>query len=58
LIDYYNATIPTPWVAAERGYIDAVIEPSQTRLELRKALKLLRDKQVARMPRKHRLMPI
>ena len=33
LIDFYNATIATPWIAAERGYIDAVIEPSTTRLE-------------------------
>jgi acetyl-CoA carboxylase carboxyltransferase component len=58
LIDFYNATVPSPWVAAERGYIDAVIEPSSTRLELRKALHLLRDKQVLRVPRKHHLMPI
>ncbi|WP_276527273.1 carboxyl transferase domain-containing protein, partial [Nocardia cerradoensis] len=30
MIDFYNATVATPWVAAERGYIDAVIEPSAT----------------------------
>jgi acetyl-CoA carboxylase carboxyltransferase component len=35
----------TPWIAAERGYIDAVIQPRETRLLLRKSLKLLRDKQ-------------
>ncbi len=29
LIDFYNANIATPWIAAERGYIDAVIEPSR-----------------------------
>ncbi|MGW5314399.1 acyl-CoA carboxylase subunit beta [Nocardia thailandica] len=58
LVDFYNATIATPWVAAERGYIDAVIEPKHTRLELRKALKLLRDKQVQRNPRKHHLIPM
>ncbi|MEU7145396.1 acyl-CoA carboxylase subunit beta [Nocardia sp. NPDC046473] len=44
MIDFYNATIATPWIAAERGYIDRVIEPSGTRLELRKALRLLGDK--------------
>nr|WP_198428827.1 acyl-CoA carboxylase subunit beta [Nocardia bovistercoris] len=58
MIDFYNATMATPWVAAERGYIDAVIEPSATRLELRRALQLLRDKQLARNPRKHHLLPL
>ncbi|MFR9752756.1 acyl-CoA carboxylase subunit beta [Nocardia sp. 004] len=58
LIDFYNATMATPWVAAERGYIDAVIEPSATRLEIRRALHLLRDKDLARNPRKHHLFPL
>ncbi|SNY76297.1 Acetyl-CoA carboxylase, carboxyltransferase component [Nocardia amikacinitolerans] len=60
MIDFYNATMATPWIAAERGYIDAVIEPSQTRLEIRKALRLLRDKdpQPKHNPRKHSLFPV
>ncbi|WP_107656524.1 acyl-CoA carboxylase subunit beta [Nocardia suismassiliense] len=59
MIDFYNATMATPWIAAERGYIDAVIEPSQTRLEIRKALRLLRDKNTAKAnPRKHSLLPV
>ncbi|MCX4092624.1 acyl-CoA carboxylase subunit beta [Nocardia sp. alder85J] len=60
MIDFYNATVATPWIAAERGYIDAVIEPSQTRLELRKALQVLRDKQSSRRqnPRKHSIVPL
>jgi acetyl-CoA carboxylase carboxyltransferase component len=58
LIDFYNATMATPWIAAERGYIDAVIEPSTTRLELRKALHLLRDKELVKNPRKHHLLPL
>jgi acetyl-CoA carboxylase carboxyltransferase component len=58
MIDFYNATMATPWVAAERGFIDAVIEPAQTRLELRRALHLLRDKTVIRNPRKHHLLPL
>ncbi|MBU3068019.1 acyl-CoA carboxylase subunit beta [Nocardia sp. NEAU-G5] len=58
LIDYYNATVATPWTAAERGYIDAVIEPAHTRLGIRKALRLLRDKSVEHGPRKHNLMPL
>lgn len=60
MIDFYNATVATPWTAAERGFIDAVIEPSATRLEIRKALRLLRDKGVVRKhnPRKHSLYPM
>ncbi|AFU01960.1 acyl-CoA carboxylase subunit beta [Nocardia brasiliensis] len=59
MIDFYNATIATPWIAAERGYVDAVIEPAQTRLEIRKALRLLREKDTAKPnPRKHSLMPV
>ncbi|MFC9995045.1 acyl-CoA carboxylase subunit beta [Nocardia sp. NPDC127526] len=60
MIDFYNATVATPWTAAERGYIDAVIEPSATRLEIRKALRLLRDKGAVRKPnpRKHNLYPM
>ncbi|MCX4096638.1 acyl-CoA carboxylase subunit beta [Nocardia sp. alder85J] len=57
MIDFYNATMATPWVAAERGYIDAVIEPAATRLEIRRALQLLRDKKLVRNPRKHHLFP-
>ncbi|MDO3647603.1 acyl-CoA carboxylase subunit beta [Nocardia mangyaensis] len=58
LIDFYNATMATPWIAAERGYIDAVIEPSTTRLEIRRALKLLQDKKLHRNPRKHHVFPL
>ncbi|MFQ6392949.1 acyl-CoA carboxylase subunit beta [Nocardia sp. KC 131] len=60
LIDQYNENIATPWIAAERGYIDAVIEPSRTRLEIRHALRLLRDKEAAteHENRKHSLFPV
>lgn len=60
MIDQYNTTVATPWIAAERGYIDAVIEPSRTRLEIRHALRLLRDKEAAAEPnpRKHSLYPM
>lgn len=61
MINQYNETIATPWIAAERGYIDAVIEPSRTRLEIRHALRLLRDKPQVKPefnPRKHPLYPM
>ncbi len=58
LINFYNEHVATPYIAAERGYVDAVIEPSTTRLEIRKALNLLRDKEVFKNPRKHHLLPL
>ncbi|MGB6107708.1 MAG: carboxyl transferase domain-containing protein, partial [Mycobacterium sp.] len=57
-IEGYNLNMAIPYIAAERGFIDAVIEPHQTRLMLRKAMKLLRDKQIQRVVRKHGLIPI
>ncbi|MFT3898694.1 MAG: acyl-CoA carboxylase subunit beta [Gordonia sp. (in: high G+C Gram-positive bacteria)] len=57
-IDFYNVMMANPYLAAEKGYIDAVIEPSETRLQIRKALAQLRDKQIARVPRRNYLMPI
>ena len=54
----YNEFIATPYTAAERGYIDAVIEPSQTRLVLRGALNQLRDKISNEPPRKHPIAPM
>ncbi len=47
-----------PYIAAERGFIDAVIEPHQTRLLLHQSLRLLRDKQISGVQRKHGLIPI
>lgn len=57
-VDFYNTMMANPYLAAERGHIDAVIDPSSTRLQLRKALAQLRDKHILRSPRKHFLMPI
>ncbi|MET0199713.1 MAG: acyl-CoA carboxylase subunit beta [Rhodococcus fascians] len=53
-IDFYNEYVATPYTAAERGYIDAVIEPSQTRLDIRRALKLLADKTPEPLPPRRR----
>jgi acetyl-CoA carboxylase carboxyltransferase component len=58
-IEGYNLNLAIPWTAAERGYIDGVIQPHETRLLLRKSLNLLRDKQKhGRVQRKHGLTPI
>jgi len=57
-IEGYNLNMAIPYIAAERGFIDAVIEPHQTRLLLRQSLRLLRDKQITRTQRKHGLLPM
>ena len=46
LIDDYKAHFANPYSAAERGYIDDVIEPKETRPKLIKALRMLQSKRV------------
>ena len=41
LITEYEDTLANPYVAAERGYVDGVIPPHETRIEIVKALRLL-----------------
>ena len=48
----------SPYVAAERGYVDSVITPDQTRIRLRQAMRQLRNKQVVDTPKKHTIMPM
>lgn len=57
-MDFYNANMTSPYVAAERGYVDEIIDPAQTRLRLRQSLRLLRDKQVLEPEKKHTIMPM
>ncbi len=52
------ATIANPYIAAERGYIDDVIEPSQTRPRLINALNMLQNKRDQNPPKKHGNMPL
>jgi len=47
-----------PYVAAERGFIDEVIEPAQTRPKLIRALALLENKRDANPPKKHGNIPL
>ena len=44
LITAYDDTLANPYVAAERGYVDGVIAPHETRIEVVKALRLLQTK--------------
>ena len=57
-MDFYNANMTSPYVAAERGYLDGVIVPEDTRVQLRQALRQLADKRVLEPEKKHSIMPM
>src|SRR5437867_9264552 len=54
----YREKFANPYVAAERGYIDEVIEPKDTRARLCAALEILRTKRDSNPPRKHGNIPL
>jgi propionyl-CoA carboxylase beta chain len=58
LIDDYKARFANPYSAAERGYIDDVIVPHETRPRLIRALATLQTKRVDRPKRKHGNIPL
>ena len=58
LIEEYDRELANPYIAAERGYIDAVIPPHETRAEITKALRLLRTKRQQLPPKKHGNIPL
>ncbi|MGQ0842585.1 MAG: acyl-CoA carboxylase subunit beta [Sporichthyaceae bacterium] len=58
LVTEYEDTLANPYIAAERGYVDAVIEPSSTRVHLIRALRTLRGKRETLPPRKHGNIPL
>ncbi|HEY8788424.1 MAG TPA: acyl-CoA carboxylase subunit beta [Actinopolymorphaceae bacterium] len=58
LITEYEDTLLNPWIAAERGYVDAVISPHETRIEIVRALRMLRTKRATLPPKKHGNIPL
>ncbi len=58
LITEYEDTLANPYIAAERGYIDNVIKPSETRGQVVRALRALRDKRATLPPKKHGNIPL
>jgi acetyl-CoA carboxylase carboxyltransferase component len=58
LIADYERKFSTPYIAAERGYVDDVIEPAETRPRLIQALRMLTTKREAVPPRKHGNIPL
>ncbi len=57
-VDEFRERFANPYVAAERGYLDAVIRPSETRRQLNKALDMLATKREKNPPRKHGNIPL
>jgi propionyl-CoA carboxylase beta chain len=58
LVTEYEDTLANPYVAAERGYIDAVIAPHETRSEIIRSLRILRTKRETLPPKKHGNIPL
>ncbi len=58
LVDQYNEKFNNPYISANRGYVDEVIRPSETRERLIDALRSLSTKTVRRIDRKHGNMPL
>jgi acetyl-CoA/propionyl-CoA carboxylase carboxyl transferase subunit len=58
LIQQYQDKFATPYIAAERGFIDDVIEPAETRPRLIKALRMLSTKRETVPARKHGNIPL
>lgn len=58
LIKNYEAQFNNPYVAAEVGYIDEVIEPAMTRKRLIDSLEMLKNKRDTNPPKKHGNIPL
>jgi propionyl-CoA carboxylase beta chain len=57
-ITEYEDALANPYLAAERGYVDAVIPPSQTRVQIVRGLRALRTKRETLPPKKHGNIPL
>jgi len=58
LVEAYENELSNPWIAAERGYVDRVIPPRETRAEVARMLALLRTKRAELPPKKHGNIPL
>ncbi len=57
-MDFYEETSTSPYIAAERGFLDAILRPNESRIALRRALRQLETKEVYDLPKKHNIMPM
>ena len=58
LVTEYEDELANPYLAAERGYVDAVINPHETRVEITRVLRVLRTKRQTLPPKKHGNIPL
>jgi acetyl-CoA carboxylase carboxyltransferase component len=58
LVSEYREKFANPYVAAERGYLDDIIEPSETRARLINALEMLKNKRDYNPSKKHGNIPL
>lgn len=54
----YSTRLLNPYIAAERGFVDAVVDPADTRREIANALSVLADKRETLVSRKHTNEPL
>ena len=54
----YQDKVANPYIAAQRGFIDDIIEPSHTRLRIIRALRLLQNKRDTNPMKKHGNIPL
>ena len=58
LANEYTYNVASPFLAAERGELDGIIEPAQTRVSIAKALRALRGKRASLPAKKHGNIPL
>ncbi len=57
-IEEFRERFANPYVAADRGFVDAVIQPRETRKKLIQALEMLQTKRDKNPPKKHGNIPL
>jgi propionyl-CoA carboxylase beta chain len=57
-VEEYRQKFSTPYIAAERGFLDAIVEPRRTRAEIVRALRQLAAKRAALPAKKHGNIPL
>ncbi len=58
LVKEYREKFANPYIAAQRGYIDDIVEPNETRPRLINALEMLQNKRDSNPPKKHGNIPL
>ena len=58
LVTHYRHTFANPFKAAELGYIDAIIDPLDTRKHICQSLEMLENKRQSNPPKKHGCIPL